>query len=48
LREDPLSARDIAEGLGLEASEVSRHLSMSSRLGLVRFDEELKRYALAS
>jgi F420-non-reducing hydrogenase iron-sulfur subunit len=48
LREDPLSARDIAEGLGLEASEVSRHLSMSSRLGLVRFDEGLKRYALAS
>jgi F420-non-reducing hydrogenase iron-sulfur subunit len=48
LREDPLSARDIAKGLGLEASEVSRHLSMSSRLGLVRFDEGLKRYALAS
>jgi coenzyme F420-reducing hydrogenase delta subunit/predicted transcriptional regulator len=48
LRKDPLSARDIAEGLGLEAAEVSRHLSMSSRLGLVRFDEELKRYALAS
>jgi F420-non-reducing hydrogenase iron-sulfur subunit len=48
LREDPLSARDIAKGLGLEASEVSRHLSMSSRLGLVRFDEGRKRYALAS
>jgi coenzyme F420-reducing hydrogenase delta subunit/predicted transcriptional regulator len=48
LQKDPLSARDIAEGLGLEAAEVSRHLSMSSRLGLVRFDEELKRYALAS
>ncbi len=47
LREKALSAREIAEGLGLEASEVSRHLSMSSRLGLVRFDEELKRYALA-
>ena len=46
LRKAALSARDIAEGLGLEASEVSRHLSMSSRLGLVRFDEELKRYAL--
>lgn len=47
LREKALSAREIAEGLGLEGSEVSRHLSMSSRLGLVRFDEELKRYALA-
>lgn len=47
LRKDPLSARDISEGLGLAASEVSRHLSMSSRLGLIRFDEELKRYALA-
>lgn len=47
LRGKALSARDIAEGLGLEASEVSRHLSMSSRLGLVRFDQGLKRYALA-
>lgn len=46
LRENPLSARDIAEGLGLESAEVSRHLSMSSRLGLIRFDEGLKRYAL--
>jgi len=43
-----LSARDIGEGLGLAAPEVSRHLSMSSRLGLVRFDEELKCYALAT
>jgi F420-non-reducing hydrogenase iron-sulfur subunit len=47
LREDALSARDIAKGLGLEPSEVSRHLSNSSKLGLVRFDEGLKRYALA-
>lgn len=47
LGEKALSARDIAEGLSLEASEVSRHLSMSSRLGLIRFDEDLKRYALA-
>ena len=43
-----LSARDIGEGLGLAAPEVSKHLSMSSRLGLVRFDEELKCYALAT
>jgi F420-non-reducing hydrogenase iron-sulfur subunit len=47
LRKEALSARAIAEGLGLEASEVSRHLSMSSRLGLVRFDAGLKCYALA-
>ncbi len=47
LGEKALSARDIATGLSLEASEVSRHLSMSSRLGLIRFDEALKCYALA-
>jgi coenzyme F420-reducing hydrogenase delta subunit/predicted transcriptional regulator len=41
------SARDISARLGLSASDVSRHLSMSSRLGLIRFDEEQKRYALA-
>jgi F420-non-reducing hydrogenase iron-sulfur subunit len=48
LGENTQSARDIAENLGLEAAEVSRHLSMSSRLGLIRFDEEQKRYALVS
>jgi F420-non-reducing hydrogenase iron-sulfur subunit len=46
LGEKAFSARDIAESLGLAASEVSRHLNMSSRLGLVRFDEDLKLYAL--
>jgi len=48
LGEQAFSARDISESLGLSAAEVSRHLSMSSRLGLVRFDEELKLYALAA
>lgn len=48
LRDNPLSARDISESLGLKASEVSRHLSNSSRLGLVSFDEGEKRFALAS
>jgi coenzyme F420-reducing hydrogenase delta subunit len=48
LRDNPLSARDIAEKLDIEASEVSRHLSNSSRLGLVSFDEGEKRFALAS
>lgn len=47
LGEEASSARGIAESLGLAASEVSRHLNMSSRLGLVRFDEDLKLYALA-
>ncbi len=48
LRGNPLSARDIAEKLALDASAVSRHLSNSSRLGLIRFDEQEKRFALAS
>ena len=48
LRDNPLSARAISESLGIEAKEVSRHLSSSSRLGLVSFDETEKRFALAS
>ncbi len=48
LRDNPLSARDIAEKLAIDASAVSRHLSNSSRLGLVSFDEGEKRFALAS
>ncbi len=47
LQGNPLSARDIAETLGLEPAEVSRHLNSSSRLGLLSFDEELKSFALA-
>jgi coenzyme F420-reducing hydrogenase delta subunit len=48
LRDNPLSARDISESLGIKANEVSRHLSYSSRLGLVSFDDAEKRFALAS
>jgi F420-non-reducing hydrogenase iron-sulfur subunit len=48
LRGNPLSARDIADKLGIAANEVSRHLSSSSRLGLVSFNEDEKRFALAS
>ncbi len=48
LRDNPLSARDISETLGIKASEVSRYLSNSSRLGLVCFDDAKKRFALAS
>jgi coenzyme F420-reducing hydrogenase delta subunit len=46
LREKPLSTGEIAEGLGLNASEVSRYLKNSTMHGLIRFDEGLKRYAL--
>jgi coenzyme F420-reducing hydrogenase delta subunit len=48
LRDNPLSARDIAETLGIEANEVSKHLSHSSRLGLVSFDDGKKCFSLAS
>lgn len=48
LRDNPLSARDIAETLGIEANEVSKHLSHSSRLGLVSFNEGKKCFSLAS
>ena len=48
LRDNPLSARDISDVLGIKANEVSRHLSNSSRLGLVSFDDAEKRFAVAS
>ena len=47
LRGGPLTTSEIANGLGLTPSEVSKHLNTSSRHRLVRFDESLKRYALA-
>lgn len=47
LREKPLSTGQIAEILGLKASEVSGHMNVSSRQGLVRYDEDQKCYALA-
>ena len=47
LREKPLSTGEISETLGLNPSEVSKHMNSSSRHGLVRFDESQKRYALA-
>jgi DNA-binding transcriptional ArsR family regulator len=47
LRQQPLSTGEIAERLGLTPSAVSRHMNASSRHGLVRYDTELKRYALA-
>ena len=47
LREKPLSTGEISEVLGLNPSEVSRHMNSSSRHGLVRYDENRKRFALA-
>ncbi len=47
LREGPLTTGEIAKVLGLTPSEVSRHLNSSSRQRFVRYDQGLKRYALA-
>jgi F420-non-reducing hydrogenase iron-sulfur subunit len=47
LKEGPLTTSEIARSLGLTPSEVSKHLSSSSRQRLVRYDEDVKRYALA-
>jgi F420-non-reducing hydrogenase iron-sulfur subunit len=47
LRTRPLSTGEISEHLGLNASDVSRHMNSSSRRGLVRYDLDQKCYALA-
>ena len=47
LEESPLSTREISERLGLDPSDVSRHMNDSSRQSLVRYDLDQKRYALA-
>jgi F420-non-reducing hydrogenase iron-sulfur subunit len=47
LREEPLSTAQIAKHLGLTPSEVSKYLNSSSRQRLVRYDERVKRYAIA-
>jgi F420-non-reducing hydrogenase iron-sulfur subunit len=47
LRERPLSAGEISGFLGLNPSEVSRHLNSSARQGLVRFDEGQRCFAPA-
>ena len=47
LKEKPLSTGEISEVLGLEPSEVSRHMNSSSRHGLVRYDVNSKCYARA-
>ena len=47
LRKGSLTTGEIAQGVGLTPSEVSKHLTTSSRHRLVRYDESQKRYALA-
>jgi len=47
LRGSPLSTGEIAEVLSLSPSEASKHLTSSSRQGLVRYDPSRKCYALA-
>ena len=48
LREKPHSSVEITEALGLKASDVARHMKNSTRHGLVKFDQDLKRFALAA
>jgi len=47
LKEKPLSTGEIADALGMSASDVSRYINSTSRQGLVRFDINSKRYAAA-
>jgi coenzyme F420-reducing hydrogenase delta subunit len=47
LKEGPLSTGEISEQVGLNPSEVAKHMQDSSRQGLVRFDTAHRRYALA-
>lgn len=47
LKEKPLSTGEIADSLGLNPSEVSRHINTSSMHGLVRYDMDQKCFALA-
>ena len=47
LGEKPLSTGEISETLGLNPSEVSKHMKSSSRQGLVKYDTKSNRYALA-
>jgi F420-non-reducing hydrogenase iron-sulfur subunit len=47
LQEKPLSTGEISEKLGMNPSEVSEHMTKSSRRGLVRYDESQKCFALA-
>jgi F420-non-reducing hydrogenase iron-sulfur subunit len=47
LREKSRSTGEISEILGISPSEVSRHLNISSKQGLARFDQSQKRFVAA-
>ena len=47
LKESPLSTKAISEKLGLNPSDVSKHMNRSSMHGLVRYDTTNNCYALA-
>jgi F420-non-reducing hydrogenase iron-sulfur subunit len=47
LKKSPRSTGEIAEVLGLNPSEISRHMKSSSKHGFVRYDVSRKCYALA-
>jgi coenzyme F420-reducing hydrogenase delta subunit len=46
LKEKPRSTGEMVETLGLDSSVVSKQVNRSSQYGLIRYDEDLKRYAL--
>ncbi len=47
LKDKPLSTAAMAEALGLNPSDLSRHINASSRQRLIRYDEAQKSYMLA-
>ncbi len=47
LQDKPLTTGEMSEVLGLNPSEVSRHMNHSSRHGLVKYDQNRKHYVLA-
>ena len=47
LQDEARTTGEIADSLGMSASDVAKHLNSSSRQKLVRFDAKQKRYALA-
>jgi len=47
LREKSLSSGEIADSLGLSQAEIAKHITSSSKQGLVRYDVTNKSYSLA-
>jgi len=48
LQEKPLSTGEISDVLGLNSSEVAKHMKSSSRQGLVKYDVDSNCYTLAA